>query len=408
MKNFLSIILAAAILACPLCSFATEAAQTLNWYFCDEDEYCDPWIYNYKGEIVLGENEIKFTEDEYCDYYTFNAENDGYYYVECNDKEIDWLAFPEVIKNGEAYRTAYSYYVSETDTEYKMIFELEAGETFFGIDFNGWADKEDTYEIKIEYLGNTVTDIILDENVFDNLLINIDLYNSDASYVLTDVDVVFSGEKTVTFFDEYVQINPQSYPWVNGENNATIMFMDFEKEVVVTACELTDLITDVEFVNLDEYQNIRTHYSDDYYKDIYGAELIFTLANGEKIDIDTNYDEYLKINSRNYYVYAAYTFHDAENVDIVVSVGGHYLKTYECSVTKSSYIESSKDLAQDIVLNIKYAIYYSRLALSELLRFFDMSDIKYAINEAFGYLEYSASHISECIYLIKTFFNYYF
>ena len=129
MKKFLSVILAALILVCPLSGFAANEAETLEWYFCDDSEDCEPWFYNCKGNIGLGETEIKFTEKEFSDYYTFNAEKAGYYYVECSDYEIDWFGFPETIKDGKAFREAEGYYVSDSYVEKKMVYKLDAGET---------------------------------------------------------------------------------------------------------------------------------------------------------------------------------------------------------------------------------------------------------------------------------------
>lgn len=408
MKKFLSVILAALILVCPLSGFATDAAETLEWYFCDDLDYCEPWYYEYKGEIALGETEIKFTEDDYCDYYTFNAENAGYYYVECNNYEILWFGFPEGITDGKAIREAENYYASESDIEKKIIFKLNAGETVLGIDFGYEADPEDICKIEIEYLGDTVTDIVFEEGVLDNLVLDVDLFDTDASYVQTDVDVAFSGGKTITFPDCWVQIDADNYDWVKGENNATAVFMDFKKDVVVTACEMTDLITDVEFVNLDEYENITTFYDDLYATDIYGAELVFTLANGEKINFNTYDEEYIEINGQNYYTYASYFYNDSEDVDIVISVGGIEIGRYECNVTKTSYIDGSGKLFADIGENLKDSFYYSRVAFSEILRIYDESDIEDTLYDVIYYLGRSFECFSGCFTIIGMFMSYYF
>lgn len=405
MKKILSVILSALILACPLCSLAAEAAQTLDWYFCFDDEYCEPWYYSPQGEVVLGENEITFAEDEYCVYYTFNAENSGYYYVECLDDEIEWLAFPEIIRNGDAYRVATCDYI--TDEENKIVFKLNAGETVLGIDFNGFADTDETCSVTIEYLGDSITDLTVDDGALDNLIIDVDLHSTDISYISSDVDVVFSGGKTMTFVDKYIPVNAEDFEWVKGANDATLYFIGYEKDVIVNACEITDIFTDVEFVNLEDYKNVNTSYNDSYFEDIYGAELVFTLADGTKLEVEVDYFHRLELNGREYYIYTYYEYNSPEDVDIIVSVSGIRLATYECNVTKTTLAENTKYLFEDIGENIKDSMYYSRLGFSELLRFYDVSDIEYTLIRALSYFEEAIYYFRNTIYDVKDFFEFY-
>lgn len=407
MKKLLSVILAALILVCPLSGFAANAAETLEWYFCDDIEDCDPWIYEYKGGITLGETEVRFTDSEF-DYYTFNAENAGYYYVECNNYEILWFGFPEGIKDGKAFREAEGYYASESDIEKKVVFKLNAGETVFGIDFSNDADPEDICKVEIEYLGNSITDIRFDEGALDNLVLEYDLYDTDSSYFRSNVEVVFSSGKTVTFPKEWVQVDDDDYDWTEGENKATAVFMDFRKSVIVNACGMTDLITDVEFVNFDEYKEISTSFTDYYNEYIYGAELVFTLADGEKVNINTNKEEYIEINGRYYDVYAFYSFNGAEDVDIEIVVGGYTVKTYECEAVKSSYVDGSGMLFSRLGSNLKDSFYYSRVAFSELLRMYDAGDFEDTLSDTSYYFNLSFEHFMDCFTLIRTFMSYYF
>lgn len=407
MKKILSVILAALILACPLCSFAAEAAQTLDWYFCFDDEYCEPWNYNYQGEVVLGENEITYIEDKYCVYYTFNAEESGYYYVECTDEEIVWSAFPEIIKNGNAYRVAENDYISENNIE-KSVYKLNAGETVFGIDFDGGCvDTVDKYSITIEYLGESITELTLDDGALDNLVIDVDLFNNDTSYISSDVDVVFSGGKTITFSDKYLQIDANNHNWVKGENNATLHFIGYETDVVVNACEITDIFTDVEFLNLDEYINVKTSYNDYYHEYIYGAKLVFTLADGSKIEIDTADTDIVEFNNREHYVYAYYVRNNSDDVDIIISVDGITLETYECNASKTTLAENTGYLFEDIRINIKNSMYYTRIGFSELLRFYDASDFEYRLTRAIWYFKDAMYYLKNIFYDMSIFFDFY-
>ncbi len=409
MKKFLSVILAALILACPLSGFATEAAQTLEWYFCEEEylNECYPWTYNYAGEVTIGDNEITFKKDEYCSYYTFNAETAGYYYVECFDEEIGWFGFPESIKNGKAYREAELYYITDLYNDRKVIFKFNEGETFLGIDFSDNADTKDSYNIKIEYIGSEIKDIVFEEGTFDNLVIDYDIYNNDFSEILTDITVVFTGDKTLTFSDEWIALTPENFKWVKGENKATALFWDFEKEVVVTACEMTDLVKDVEFVNYDYFDSILTDFRDSSFKDIYGAELIFTLANGEKVEFNTDHDEYLEINGREYWVYVYYNFIDSDNTEIIVYVGGTTIESYKCTTEKRDVTESAYILGSEIRANLKSAFYFSRLAISEMFTVYDASGLENALLYALNHFEIAMSDLSDCVYLLKAFFDFY-
>ena len=84
---------------------------------------------------------------------------------------------------------------------------------------------------------------LYDENIA--LLLNYDLYDSDLSEILADFEIVFSNGKSFEIEEEYICLQSENYKWVKGENKASIDFMGFEKEVVVTAFEITDFIKDV-------------------------------------------------------------------------------------------------------------------------------------------------------------------
>ena len=349
--------------------------------------------------IVLFPKNIKFL---IC------KEKEGYYYVECNNYEISWFGFPEEVTDGKAIREAEGYFISGSDIEKKAVFKLNAGETVFGIDFNDEAYPEDICKVKIEYLGDAVTDITFDENAFDNLILEVDLYNTDASYIGTDVNVVFSLGKTIAFPDEWIQIDDEDHNWVKGENNATANFMGFRKNVVVTACEMSDLITDVEFVNFGKYKNVVTDFNDYYAEDIYGAELVFTLADGEKISVNTDCTDYIEINGREYYTYTAYIYNNAEDVDIEIVVGGVEIAVYECEAAKSSYIDGSEKLFNCIGKNLKDSFFYSRVAFSEFLRIYDAGELEDAFYDASYYFSLSFTNFINCFSLIGMFMSYYF
>ncbi len=410
MKKFLSFILAAIILACPLCSFATNAAETMDWYFCDDEflNESDPWIYTFGGETALGENEITYDGENYFAYFTFNAETSGYYYLECTDAEIGWFAFPECTKNGTAYREATSYYLSEDDINKEIIFKLDAGETVLGIDFLYSANPEDKYNISIEYLGEEITDIRFEDGTFENLILNYDLYDSDLSEILADFEIVFSNGKSFEIEEEYICLQSENYKWVKGENKASIDFMGFEKEVVVTAFEITDFIKDVNFTNYDDFKNIKREFRDIYSDDIYGAELIFTLASGEMVEFDSNYDETIEINGRDYWVYVFYDYINPEKTEIVVYAGGNAVKTYECNTERSSLAEGARLLGSCVGENLKNASYYSRLAISELFTVYDENYFEEAIYDSIYYFESAVSNLSDIAYLFGLFFDFYF
>lgn len=410
MKKFLSVILAALILVCPLSGFATEAAQTIEWYFCMEEEieYCDPWIYNYMGEITIGENEVAFINEEGCSYYTFNAENAGYYYIECLDEKVGWFGFPGKIENNTAFYEEECNSISGSDIEKKTVFKLDAGETFFGIDLYGEYEEDETYKVTIDYLGEEIKDFTFNEEITDNLIKDIDVFDGSYSGFGTDITVEFSSGKTLFFPEEWLEIYTEDSIWKNGENNITIWFMGFGKDVTVTVYELTDFITDVEFTNYDEFKNVTTNYSDYLWNNIYGAELIFTFADGKKASIDTAVNDVIEINGRELCVYTSYVFAGPEEVTIEIAVENCVLKTYDCNASKSSFAESSKALTQDIFTNIKDAFYYIRLGMAELFTSYDKSEFENAWFNAVFYFGNAATRLSDCTYLFRLFIDYNF
>ncbi len=411
MKKIMSVILAALILVCPMLSaFATQAPETLEWYFCMEEEieYCDPWIYDYMGEITLGENEVSFTGEEGSSYYTFNAENAGYYYVECLEEKVSWFGFPEKIKNNTAFYEKEGYSISGSDLERKTVYKFDAGETFFGVDLYGSFNADETYKIDIEYLGEEITDFTFDEENLDNLIMDADVFDGGYSGFGTDVTVEFSSGKTLFFPEEWIELYTEDSTWEKGENEVTVWFLDFKKEITVTVHEITEFITDVEFVNYDEFKNVTTRYNDFLWENIYGAKLVFTFADGEKVLFDTDTDENIEINGRDYWVYVSYIYESPEDVTIEIAIENCILKTYDCNATKSSLSESANALGQDIGSNIRDAFYYLRLGIAELFVIKDETEFEDAWLSALFYFERALTRISNCKYLFELFIDYNF
>ena len=243
--------------------------------------------------------------------------------------------------------------------------------------------------------------------MIDDLIIDVDVYNNDSSYLYGDVSVVFSGGKTVTFPDESLEIFTKNSEWVTDENNAVIKFMDFEKDVVINAHELDDIITDVEFINVDEFKNVTTAYNDFYVEEIFGAKLVFTLADGTKIEADTNETNFIELFGREYFFYVAYVYNSADDVDIVIIFEFSELKSYDCNVTKSTLAVNANMLFGNIGTNIKEAMYYLRLALSELLAAYDSSDLEYVLPRVIWRLEQAGTRIERIFNDISSFFDYY-
>lgn len=411
MKKFMSVILAALVLVSPMISaFATQTSETIEWYFCMEEEieYCDPWIYDCMGEITVGENEVGFINEEGSSCYTFNAENAGYYYVECLEEEIGWFGFPEEIKNNTAFHEKEAHSISGSDIEKKTVFKLDAGETFFGVDLYEEYEEGETYTVKIEYLGEEITDFTFDEEITNNLIKDVDVFDGGYSGFGTDVTVEFSSGKTLFFPEEWLELYTEDSTWKKGENNITIWFMGFGKEVTVTVYELTDFIADVEFTNYDEFKNITTSYNNYLWDTIYGAKLDFIFTDGEKVSVDTAVDEIIEINGREHWFYVSYAYESPEDVSIEIAVENCILKTYDCNATKSSLSESARALGHDVGSNLRDAFYYFRLGIAELFIIRDETEFEDAWLNAVYYFGRAAARLSNCTYLFELFIDYNF
>lgn len=314
MKKLTAVMLAAMICLAAVPAFAADSAETVYWYYDDDDSWATS--YTYIGEVTEGENTVEYDfenhieDDDYDIYHyvylAFEAEKSGYYLFKTDFASYN-VEVPE--KYGEDNKV-YGYADCENaygdDYDY-IYYYLPEGKNIIGLEW--WTYNSEQYSFDIEYLGDAVNDIIYEEAALKDLLlyseITVDYDDNYAKLNNFDYEVVFS-EKTVKFEEESLEcdIDPET-----GEYSLT--FFDYSEKADITIIKPEDIVKNVEVVNLDECLTGIEYY--DGSVDVVGMEnfkeIKVTFADGTVDIYEVNEDGQAAIelpNGRTYYAGAYY------------------------------------------------------------------------------------------------------
>lgn len=381
MKSIIAATLALVMLLCSVPAFAAEPAETVKWYWW-EDNYHE---YHYEGELKEGTVEFDKDTPEFI-YYTFEAQEEGYYLMSL---ENEWLGaiMPEEIKNGCFYGEIYSDEhigkIAGTDS-FATLWHVEKGEYIIGFFVGGGTGSPSTIAecggFSIEYCGKEVTDLSFEESSLENLILDCDLRFDEYSgkenaYYMFDIDgveITFDAGKVVAVDDNgYSLISKNTIK--EGTNDFTVTFLGYEEDISVTAYDLAHFVKSAELSNPEKYTDIKMFYNGDYqYNDDFSGETVMiTLADDSKITCELDEFGYAKItldNGREYFIDVYYSFNWTE-CDLYISFDyyGDTLGKYECNVEQASVKENSEALKN----NIEHGTYW------------EISRIKYAICDIF-------------------------
>ncbi len=341
LKSILAIALALIMSFGSLTVFAAEGDK-IGWDF-------GWWVdeYLWAGEATVGKNTVSCNEDAYQTYFDFNAENSGYYSIIYDTNIIDWAGFPVKLKGQKASGESFVTYIADDDGFITVIVKLEIGATVLGVDYDNL--ETPSAEITIDYLGDAVTDIVIDEKCTADLVDNNDIYcEYSEGAMLADYKVVFSSGKSIEF--EKSAVNFECADYTEGENKIIVVFEDFKKEVTVTVSSVESIVKSAELSNYQNYTNIKYDYNENSDMNwIYDESVKITFTNGETFVAPINSSEGIVIfpNGKEYYVSVGYEHNEDGALVLSVYVAGIKFAEYACTENEAGIFENIDSLKNE-------------------------------------------------------------
>lgn len=381
MKKRITLTLTAilALVVSIICASSAFAAENIKWYYDNEDGTSDYYEIPYGGSATLGDNEIQMPEDGYHICYKLDVENSGYYILTANASDDLPIYFSEKIIPEGPYGENWDYrnnYDEELDICQYLIY-FEKGSTYFYI------GKACT--LNIDYAGSEIEDIEFEKDTFSDVLIGWDFDDyywedyyweddCDYDYCLHNIDftVKFASGKTFALNDTWINFSTVNGEEIKeGENKIIVGFLDFEKEITMTACTFNKYIDKVELSNYENYTTVTQYYYGYFYDDINDEILTVYFKDGssQAFDVYWNGADVELPNGKVVYIYGDYNI-DGDTAELIFYAGDYVFQSYKCEIVKLNTLENfslcnsyAKERIKNGFISIKdeYAnyIYYS-------------------------------------------------
>ncbi|MBQ8763279.1 MAG: sigma-70 family RNA polymerase sigma factor [Clostridia bacterium] len=344
-----------------------------------------PQEISYKGTLKFGSNMITFDDDEYY-YVDFNAEQDGYYYFKCDmfdPVNRCYIIVPADPKNGIINGYA------DTEQQFSpfdnaQIYYLEKGNNILLIHKDG---KLDSSKIEVKYIGEEITDIIIEQEDLDNVVFQYNEFYNNSWFLYQEqnngryanffrVKLVLPSGDTFDCGDLCLSYTVEGGELKEGKN--TIVFFiggkEYKKEIM--ARPVTYYVKDIEVTNLDEFTTAQINEEGFTYNLPENFDVIVTYADGSKETFDgktwdgfINFDNgvQLKAMMNKSKIYSSgsmdHRLRSREPIRFTVSIGETYFIDEICTVTEFDVIgyrkrldENNLEEAREYSVNIKEGI----------------------------------------------------
>ncbi len=347
-KKIIAVVLAFAMLAAvgSVYAFAAES-KTLQWNAYGPDdgrEYYE--VYEYAGIASEGKMILPSLDDnEYYKsiYYDFNVVNAGYYLITTSSDGWGSVSprFPELFENGVAYGDLEGKWLGYDENDaVRYLYCLEAGQTVLGFEY--WDDIN--INITIEYFGESISDIQIDEKYLD-CIVNEDVRDygdGEGCIYNTEAVITFSSGKTIENDDFDIKLERDL---TKGVNNVEFCLLNYSKPVVINVFEATDFVTKLEMSNIEKYLTRYESYTGDYLYDYNINEtMTVTLANGETKTVQLEYG-YGEITLSNGRTYGVHTFWDDMTLSLVFA--DHKYVTYDIECVPADFSGNLDELKNE-------------------------------------------------------------
>ncbi len=390
-KKIIAIILCIATIMSLAATSAFAADKTVEWMINSHTDYSYGRDYSYGGKVTVGENTIVPVKGdsgfaEYF-YYSFEVEKAGYYsfitaqikgnyfsggsVAEASETGTVYDNMPIFFIDSEKYKDdiAYVYYLEEK--EYYVRVEL-----WYGDDYE--IDPNSKGILDIEYYAESITDVQIDENSTKNLIYGDDIdlgALKDGRSIGTQFaySVTFSNGKVHTTDCTYTFFKFKNEP-VSGENEITLIFPGFEKDITVTAYNIEELVESVTVSNLNEACIVYKDYMGMIHEpDVANKPAVFTIkyvgGKTEEITVDDSGDFVSLWGFRTYHLSRNYIESPDGDYTFSVELAKHDFINKPCEIKEYSVSENAAVLKDNISTSLARLVRFTINALGNSVDF---------------------------------------
>lgn len=326
-----------------------------------------PMKVDYTGELKEGRNHITFEDDSEIYYVNFNADKAGYYSFACDYNSpagYCYIAVPESSDNGEIN----SFINVEGNYHSGWLYHLKEGDNVLIVTKSQYFESDES-DINAEYIGEEITDVVIDKEDLDNIVLGYDEF-ADNNLVLSQIQSTDGGMLYANFFNtKFVFSNGNTYDsgktalnyrikdgkLKEGKNTAVFTFFGKEYEKEITVHPITEYVKDIEISNLEQFAVAEIGEEGFVYGRPDEYEITVTYADGTKETFDgntwdktLNFDNGVQLRVRIYNTHMLGTMdHQLRSrapVTFVVAIGEHKFIEQVCVVEDFDIIGYRKAL----------------------------------------------------------------
>ncbi len=388
LKTSLSVLIAAIIALTPLCAFALQEGDTVNWY---------GWEFAVKGTLAEGENKKLFetSDNEQC--FIFSPEKTGYYiisaplgniycfdYVDesgCFDDEMESLA---IRGDAEEFYSAKLFYFDKT--EYYVCTD---NSKYSSDDCGNIIEYQIYVDINVEYCGETVSQLDFEGGYKYGLIhdYNIDYYgySSDKGHEYR----VDAGETLITFDTGKTAVPERfrfdcfsSQKMENGSYDIEVELLNDSFNKTVSVKPITEEITDIKITNIENYTEVSFGYDECLIYDFSGMELALTYADGHTETVNPKGDGMGidLLNGNPWYIFLDWYYdcdYSKNEVTLIVCLGNYNYVEVPCTVTEATRKENRQHYYYEVVRIIERCTDNTENEIDNQLWYMETADSMY-------------------------------
>lgn len=312
----------------------------------------------YKGTLKLGDNHVDFEDGIELYYVDFDAVESGYYSLVC-DYEDEYGFGYVFVANDSQGDVINGFYEHEVNPYGGMsVYYLEEGENTIVV---AKGKNFESSNIAVEYLGEEITDIEIDKDDLNNVVLGYDepakggmiLYQDQSSIEKGRyanhfrTKIKFSSGKTYDMGDSSLNYVVKDGHLKEGKNEVVFTFFGKEYEKVITARPITDYVKNIEISNLDEFTVAQIGEEGFVYEAPEKYEVTVTYADSSEETFDgATWDRVLKFDNGVELKVDFFTseIRDREPLKFVVSIGQHVFIERICVINEFDVIGYRKAL----------------------------------------------------------------
>ncbi len=384
-KKLIAVILCIATLMSLAVTSAFAANDSVDWVFNPDTDYRLIETYHYAGEISVGENIVSpiIVDGNYVEngYYILDVDKPGYYAVTTVQKSGDFLSggyVAEASDSGTVYDTMSAFFIDSEkyDEETAHVYYLEEKQYFISSDW--WYDEEINGNSKgiidISYFAEEISEVEIIEASTQSLIYgdDIDTYaleNGKRVGTQFGYTVTFSNGKRHEEDYAYTKIRFNNKP-VSGENDVTLLFPGYEKDITITAYYIDDLIESVTLSKLERHTVLNKDYSGKVYRTYASTtdetEIItFELTDGttKKFELPLGENDYLNVfnDYRSCFFSKDYIDHPDGSYTFEVCIAGKEYISIPCVIKEYNFKENLNALKHNLSDEVSFLISRSNI-----------------------------------------------